>query len=220
MLFTRSRVYVTSLVPICIDVQGTDSDQEFVVKTLQKLWFYLRLPSAALGNICGSPYSCDCLRFISGSAAGIGRVEHATANEIGATKLKVRIERPVRIVRQATYMYNCLYNDAGAKRTAVLKLTWTPTYWLSEGAAYQIIGGACSDKIPKIYSSGILVPDSFGYRLEIAIMEDCGKTLEEYANRCRKSYGNEYAIYNAKMVEVVECVSNCLAIANSAEAQH
>ncbi|PIA14181.1 hypothetical protein COEREDRAFT_99132 [Coemansia reversa NRRL 1564] len=159
-------------------------------------------------------------QFTAGSAADHGRIEEAFGNENGMTELGKRIERPVRIVRRATYMYNCVYYDAGVKRNAILKLTWAPNYRLPEGAAYQIIGSACGDLIPKIYSSGILISDSFGYRLEYAIMEDCGETLEQYASRCCKSFGFECTSFYAKMVEVIGSISNCLAIAYSEGVLH
>ncbi|KAJ2077358.1 hypothetical protein H4R24_005187 [Coemansia sp. RSA 988] len=220
MIFTRSRVYVALLGPICTGIRGINSNHQFIGETLRMIWFYLTLSSADLGNICRMPYSYSYLRLISGSAAGLGRVERATETENGAAKLGKRIERPIRIVRRATYMYRCMFNDAGIKRNAVLKLTWTPAYRLPEGAAYQVIGSACGNLIPQIYSSGILVPDSFGYRLEYAIMEDCGETLEEYANRCRNSLGFDHDMFGAKMVDAVKGISNCLAIAYSVGVLH
>ncbi|KAJ2536210.1 hypothetical protein IWW43_001027 [Coemansia sp. RSA 1935] len=61
---------------------------------------------------------------------------------------------------------------------AVLKYSWTPVDRLPEGAVYKVLESQNVSCLPNIYSSGILVKDVFGYRLEYLLMEDCGETIE------------------------------------------
>ncbi|KAJ2808973.1 hypothetical protein H4R20_000481 [Coemansia guatemalensis] len=117
-------------------------------------------------------------------------------------------------------MYKCEHINSDTVGKAILKLTWSPIYRLPEGAAFQFIRSACGGLIPEVYSSGVLVPDLFGYRLEYAVIEDCGETLEQYANCCHESKDIDSTTFYAKMAEVVRSISNCLAKAYSAGVLH
>ncbi|KAJ2805249.1 hypothetical protein H4R20_002166 [Coemansia guatemalensis] len=220
MVFTRRNVLVANVGPICGGAGMQNLGPPSIAATLRDLWFYLSLPSDKLGNPCKMMPAVKSLRLVPGTAGDPGRIEDARRGGDGAIHLGERIGRPVRIVRRATYMHKCKYSNAGTIRKAILKLTWSPKYRLPEGAAYQIIKSACGGLIPEVYSSGVLVPDSFGYRLEYAVIEDCGETLEEYAKNFHESKDIGAAAFSAKMAEVVRSVSNCLAKAYSAGVLH
>ncbi|KAJ2498725.1 hypothetical protein GGH96_004083 [Coemansia sp. RSA 1972] len=60
----------------------------------------------------------------------------------------------------------------------ILKYSWTPVDRLPEGAVYRVLESHNVSCLPKTYSSGILVKNLFGYRLEYLLMEDCGESIE------------------------------------------
>ncbi|KAJ2829958.1 hypothetical protein IWW50_000558 [Coemansia erecta] len=82
--------------------------------------------------------------------------------------------RPVKIFRRTSHMFWAEFDE----QPVVLKLVWTPTYCYPEGAGYKVIEDDCAGLIPRVHRSGVLIPDSFGYRLEFLVIENCGITID------------------------------------------
>ncbi|KAJ2075366.1 hypothetical protein GGH13_000662 [Coemansia sp. S155-1] len=94
------------------------------------------------------------------------------------------ISRPVRITGRCTYLFNAEY--CGKK--AVLKLTWTRTDRLPEGAVYRVLEAHGVSNIPKIYKSGVIIKDFDGYRFEVLVMEHCGTPVAAQIKNATKDY--------------------------------
>ncbi|KAJ2544200.1 hypothetical protein GGF49_001438 [Coemansia sp. RSA 1853] len=117
--------------------------------------------------------------------------------------------------------------DRIARDPAVLKYSWTPVDRLPEGAIYKVLELHKISCLPKIYSSGILVKDFLGYRLEYLLMEDCGESVEcrflKIQELCR---GRIFALQNyassayADITNVVNQTVTCLVEADKAGVLH
>ncbi|KAJ2118555.1 hypothetical protein IW147_006407, partial [Coemansia sp. RSA 720] len=92
---------------------------------------------------------------------------------------------------------------------AILKLLWTPVDRLPESAVYDALKAANIQKTPSIIDSGIIVKNSFGYRVEYMLIEDCGVPLVEYL-QAQPTLGiaerSNIAAY--AMSQAVECIYN------------
>lgn len=75
-----------------------------------------------------------------------------------------------------SYLYKTKYKDMAA----ILKLSWTPVNRHPEGAVYDGLKKFNVEGTPKVYDSGIIEQDIFGYRVEYLILEDCGPTIDKY----------------------------------------
>ncbi|KAJ2745378.1 hypothetical protein GGI20_002223 [Coemansia sp. BCRC 34301] len=80
---------------------------------------------------------------------------------------------------------------------------------LSEGAVYEVLatkdggGNSLVLGIPEIYSSGILIMDVDGYRLEFLLMEDCGEPIVSYFCKPRQSNFVTQTLAEARHVSVL-----------------
>ncbi|KAJ2357266.1 hypothetical protein GGF43_001563, partial [Coemansia sp. RSA 2618] len=159
---------------------------------------------AFLGNVCDVGNDCDNLRFYHDES--LNRMER-TAKSMGddIVRLGDRIKRPVKIFRRTSYMFWATLD----KQDVVLKLVWTTTYCYPEGAGYKVIEHDCAGLIPLVLKSGVLIPDSFGYRLEFLVIENCGVTIDEYAADCRKQ-GMEREVFSVTLVQAIRSVATCL----------
>ncbi|KAJ2861456.1 hypothetical protein GGH94_004893 [Coemansia aciculifera] len=100
-------------------------------------------------------------------------IEKTRYSDSTAVLVEKPISRPVRITGRCSYLFNAEY--CGEK--AVLKLTWTCTDRLPEGAVYRVLEAHGVSNIPKIYKSGVIIKDFDGYRLEFLVMEHCGAPI-------------------------------------------
>ncbi|KAJ1855284.1 hypothetical protein LPJ76_003409, partial [Coemansia sp. RSA 638] len=166
---------------------------------------------AELGPICVRQVKSQ---FVTGSDV-TRMVRTADYNANNMVRLDERIDRPVKIFRRTSYMYRSKFAD----RPVILKLTWTPTYCYPEGAGYMMISEACNGYIPEVYLSGVLVKNSFGYRLEFLVLEDCGIPIDTYAIRCR-NVGTKAEQFSATLAKSIKHVSECLAKAYAAGVLH
>ncbi|KAJ2125509.1 hypothetical protein IW147_000861 [Coemansia sp. RSA 720] len=215
MVFTRQEVHVAELGPLCVRQSRYHATRSAnIAKTLRKIWFILTLSTSAFGNICNVTNDDLNLQFVTGS--DVTQVERtADYNGNNLVQLDERIDRPVKIFGRISYMYRSIF----AGRSAILKLTWTPTYCYPEGAGYRMIGEACNGYIPEVYLSGVLVKNSFGYRLEFLVLEDCGISIDTYAIRCR-NVGTKAEQFSATLAKSIKHVSGCLAKAYAAGVLH
>ncbi|KAJ2830547.1 hypothetical protein GGI24_001881, partial [Coemansia furcata] len=125
------------------------------------------------------------------------------------------IVRPVQITGRCTYLFNAEYSG----EEAVLKLTWTCTDRLPEGAVYRVLEAHGVSNIPKIYMSGVIVKDFDGYRLEFLVMEDCGSPVVEHIQGMVK--GTTPVSYVDELVKsIISNVSTTLTEALAANILH
>ncbi|KAJ2541803.1 hypothetical protein GGF49_003392, partial [Coemansia sp. RSA 1853] len=215
MVFTRQGVCVAELGPICVrQVKSQVIGSAKIAKTLQRIWFILTLSTSSFGHICNVTNNKQRLQFVTGSDV-TRMVRTADYNANNMVRLDERIDRPVKIFRRTSYMYRSKFAD----RPVILKLTWTPTYCYPEGAGYMMISEACNGYIPEVYLSGVLVKNSFGYRLEFLVLEDCGIPIDTYAIRCR-NVGTKAEQFSATLAKSIKHVSECLAKAYAAGVLH
>ncbi|KAJ2434104.1 hypothetical protein IWW41_001664, partial [Coemansia sp. RSA 2522] len=90
---------------------------------------------------------------------------------------------------------------------AILKLSWTPVDRLPESAVYDALKAANIPNIPSVIDSGIIVKNSFGYRVEYLLIEDCGVPLVEYLQAQLTLGIDELSdIAASVMSQAVECI--------------
>ncbi|KAJ2498050.1 hypothetical protein GGH96_004641 [Coemansia sp. RSA 1972] len=215
MAFTRHKVYVAELGPLCFP---NDETQDFSVAdismALQRVWFILTLPTSAFGNICDFTNNKPGLQFVTVlDVTQMVRTADFRGNSVA--RLVERIDRPVKIFRRTSYMYRSIF----AGHSAILKLTWTPTYCYPEGAGYRMISEACNGYIPEVFLSGVLVKNAFKYRLEFLVLEDCGVSIDTYAMQCRHA-NTRAEQFSATLAKAIMHVSECLAKAYAAGVLH
>ncbi|KAJ2829956.1 hypothetical protein IWW50_000556 [Coemansia erecta] len=215
MVFTRNDAFVAYLGQMYHSKDATQLiKSSTTARTLRRIWFFLTLSTMELGNVCDVGNDCDNLRFYHDES--LNRMER-TAKSMGddIVRLGDRIKRPVKIFRRTSYMFWAEFDG----QPVVLKLVWTPTYCYPEGAGYRAIEDDCAGLIPQVLKSGVLIPDSFGYRLEFLIIENCGITIDTYAVNCRN--GNmERNQFSATLVQAIRSVATCLEKAYAAGVLH
>ncbi|KAJ2196804.1 hypothetical protein EV180_001019 [Coemansia sp. RSA 518] len=91
----------------------------------------------------------------------------------------------------------------------IIKLAWAPVDQLPESAVYDALKAANIPNIPLIIDSGIIIENSFGYRVEYLLIEDCGISLTKYLLTQSHWDMNRMSDNAAKpMSLIVECIYN------------
>ncbi|KAJ1804897.1 hypothetical protein LPJ77_004526, partial [Coemansia sp. RSA 2523] len=86
-------------------------------------------------------------------------------------------------------------------------LAWTPVKQLPESAVYDALKAANIPNIPLIIDSGIIIENSFGYRVEYLLIEDCGVPLVEYLQtQMLLGISKQSDIAASAMFQAVECI--------------
>ncbi|KAJ1856386.1 hypothetical protein LPJ76_002548 [Coemansia sp. RSA 638] len=174
-VFARSGYYRVEMgIYLFTKVTGSPEDTLRLLQYLQDLWFLLKQPPDRFGHFADVSIDYKSLRF-SGSLQD-SRVELARFGNTLDVKLGTRIARDVPLIRRTAYLIKATY----CNKPAVLKYLWTPVDRLPEGAVYSVLELHEVSCLPKIYSSGILVKNFFGYRLEYLLMDDCGESVESH----------------------------------------
>ncbi|KAJ2756237.1 hypothetical protein GGI19_001016 [Coemansia pectinata] len=215
VVFTRAGYYKAHIGPVMyVDVRSKNSNKYRAAVALRDLWFLLTLPADRLGLFDASPFPFKCL-YIDPHAqlAALKVVEDESAANVTVGD---PIEQRMPLTGRCAHLYRVRYDN----KDAILKLSWTRTNRLPEGAVYEVLGTKQADGnpyvsgIPQVYRSGILVEDFNGYRLEYLLIEDCGVTIGKYFEelRKRKRPANEIAD------EAKRCVASVLQ--TLAEARH
>ncbi|KAJ2828375.1 hypothetical protein IWW50_001416 [Coemansia erecta] len=205
MVFTRNDAFVAYMGQMYHSKDATQLiKSSTTAKTLRRIWFFLTLSTMELGNVCDVGNDCVNLQVFPDERPI--RMER-TLDDSGENVIVPgdRIKRPVKIFRRTSYMFWAEFDG----QPVVLKLVWTPTYCYPEGAGYKVIEDDCAGLIPRVHRSGVLIPDSFGYRLEFLVIENCGVTIDEYAADCRKQ-GMEREVFSATLVQAIRSVATCL----------
>ncbi|KAJ2357347.1 hypothetical protein GGF43_001514, partial [Coemansia sp. RSA 2618] len=202
MAFTRKCVFVANLGMLYSDASAAQVNNTVdIADTLRCTWFYLTLSTMELGNVCDVGSKYRNLRFYIGERPIRMEITPESRGD-NIVRLGDRIKRPVKIFRRTSYMFWATLD----RQPVVLKLVWTPTYCYPEGAGYKVIENDCAGLIPRVHRSGVLIPNSFGYRLEFLVIENCGITIDEYAADCR-TQGMGREVFSATLVQAIRSVA-------------
>ncbi|KAJ2655264.1 hypothetical protein IW148_006117 [Coemansia sp. RSA 1199] len=114
-----------------------------------------------------------------------------------------RIERTINPRGLIAHMFRVEYRS----ECAILKLAWTPVDQLPESAVYDALKAANIPNIPSIIDSGIIIENSFGFRVEYLLIEDCGVPLVEYLQtQMLLGIRKQSDIAASAMFQAVECI--------------
>ncbi|KAJ2853930.1 hypothetical protein J3B02_002914 [Coemansia erecta] len=117
------------------------------------------------------------------------------------------IALPISICGRAAYLYNVLFNG----KKAVLKLAWSPTNQMPEGAVYDLLCLHNTKHIPKVFDRGLLLEDLNGYRLEYLVVENCGQNIDDYLRQL--PIDQDHGSFVRPLVEqVMECLVSARSI--------
>ncbi|KAJ2334139.1 hypothetical protein GGI00_001991 [Coemansia sp. RSA 2681] len=198
VVFTHGGYYATPVGPV-LHMNDADKSQscDSVSESLQQLWFVLTLSPVDFGNILptlGTPWSLyidDSPRVITTRPATedsdtVTTARVAVSGEPSSPESRqltdlARIDREVHITGRCTYLFTAKHQG----RDVVLKLNWIRTSKLPEGAIYEVLRASGVQNTPAIISSGVIVGDTGGYRLELLLMEHCGESFVGYVVRVR-----------------------------------
>ncbi|KAI8324403.1 hypothetical protein GQ54DRAFT_271368 [Martensiomyces pterosporus] len=221
-VFTRHCYYRAKLGSICLgDFDPPPGDVEDIQDILKKVWFLLALPPRQFGHISDKALKPGCIKILAagnGSSDGASveaLVEATQPKDTQGIRLTTPVKRHVRLVGRLIHLYRSAYNG----KQVVLKLSWTPTDRLPEGAVYEILHSANVPHIPEVYGSGVIKKDVFGYRLEYLILEDCGVPIAEHLKGRRRN-GGQTNVLHGKTTNFITQVSSCLAYAYNAGVLH
>ncbi|KAJ2251520.1 hypothetical protein GGI13_003802 [Coemansia sp. RSA 455] len=180
-VFTRAGYFKTYIGPVLYtdrcDIKITSTK---IGLSLRCLWFLLTLPAGMFGFF-NTPWSVPC-RLQTDASTFPATVEETRDSDDTVVFVKELIKRPVQITGRCSYLFNAKYGD----EEVVLKLAWTCTNQLPEGAIYRVLEARGVPNIPKIYKSGVIIKDFDGYRLEVLVMEHCGTPIVEHILRMPK----------------------------------
>ncbi|KAJ2447953.1 hypothetical protein GGF42_005284 [Coemansia sp. RSA 2424] len=152
--------------------------------SLTDLWFLLTLPADKFGFLIDSRTVLSSLEIDASTVpATMKEVKFDSSNTV------VQVEKqtgcPMRIVGRCTYILDVKYKG----RAAILKLSWSRTNRLPEGAVYSVLAKHGVSNIPEIFASGVLVEDFDDYRLEFLLMERCGTPIASHFQSKPRCYG-------------------------------
>ncbi|KAJ2059811.1 hypothetical protein GGI17_004149 [Coemansia sp. S146] len=172
LVFTRRGYFWAGVGPVLFtDRCDRERMSAKIGLSFQRLWFLLTLPAHKFGLLFNSRAIPSQLNIdASTTPATIAEIIDLDSTAVLVEK---PIRRPVHITGRCTHLFNAKYG--GEK--VVLKLTWTRTDRLPEGAVYRVLEAHGVSNIPKIHKSGVIIKDFDGYRLEFLVMEHCGTPI-------------------------------------------
>ncbi|KAJ2655265.1 hypothetical protein IW148_006118 [Coemansia sp. RSA 1199] len=195
------------------DNQPGYNDFDLLSRTFCLLLYFLSLPPQKFGHFC------DVSRRIWGNYEFVRRRDLADHDQDpvlvdvnindDSTNSSIniyssnRIERTVNLCGRFAHVFRVEKND----RDFILKLAWTPLKQLPEPAVYDALKAANIPNIPLIIDSGIIIENSFGYRVEYLLIEDCGISLTKYL-LTQSHWDMKWMSDNAArpMSQIVECI--------------
>ncbi|KAJ1881143.1 hypothetical protein LPJ66_011375 [Kickxella alabastrina] len=223
--YYRGGLYIIELGELCFDTNyWTSSGAKRIQSCLMQFWFLLTLESDIFGHFCDvskKPRSFIFSPKGKGDDNGKGdskiEVLYSVSQDVKDVKdgaalfcIKETIARYSYMIGRHVHLFKGTYNGCAA----VLKLSWTPVNRLPEGAAYAILNKRPVECIPEIFSSGLLISNLNGYRLEFVLMEDCGQPMAEYLKGKANDQKDEL------VSRFVEQLTLCLAQANDTGVLH
>ncbi|KAJ2251764.1 hypothetical protein GGI13_003665 [Coemansia sp. RSA 455] len=186
LVFTRRGYFWTGVGPVLFTDHCVDRDilSAKIGLSLRCLWFLPTLPAGKLGFLFDfyfDSWATPCRLRIDASTFP-ATVEETRDSDGTVVFVKELIKRPVQITGRCSYLFNAKYGD----EEVVLKLAWTCTHRLPEGAVYRVLEARGVPIIPKIYKSGVIIKDFDGYCLEVLVLEHCGTPIVEHILRMPK----------------------------------
>ncbi|KAJ1726226.1 hypothetical protein LPJ61_005335 [Coemansia biformis] len=224
LVFTRDKWYRAILGPLSYEVQKPCTfDIDRIRETMVQLWFVSTLPPNRFGHFCNVTKQPSELLLT-----------HMDNSVMATAKVSVGDERSVYIedrIKRVVCMRGRLAHPLEAQykgKKAVLKLAWAPVDRLPEGAVYEFLDQKNVGGIPKVFDSGILCENVFGYRLEYLVLEHCGDPLDvclfalNAELRCKGSLKDAdiQSMIWKTVVKVIKQVSSCLVRARDACVLH
>ncbi|KAJ2894403.1 hypothetical protein IWW38_002593, partial [Coemansia aciculifera] len=177
LVFTRRGYYVAPVGQVLHERTSRYDMSDSISKSLRRLWFLLTLPANKFGFLFDShefPHDVSIdTRSVPATIADASNSPSGLVFGIGEL-----IDRPLWITGQCSYLLEANYQEKGA----VLKLSWSRTNRLPEGAVYRVLEEHGVPNIPKIFASGILIENFDGYRLEFLVMRNCGTPIVKLNN--------------------------------------
>ncbi|KAJ2769587.1 Mitogen-activated protein kinase 3, partial [Coemansia nantahalensis] len=224
LLFTRGKWYRASIGDILFSRAAPNENAvKHVRETMAAIWFILTLSPDRFGHFCDVRDGFGSLIFTHGQKDKANASAEARARaavivpDAGAhcVKLVKPMRRPVRLHGRLAYLFEATYGS----EKAFLKLSWTPVNRQPEGAVYDALAAKKVGGVPKVFDSGMLCSDLFGFRLEYIVLQHCGDTLDEHLARLQSNHVEDDRI-QAKVVKVIQDVSKCLVSAWNADIIH
>ncbi|KAJ2146225.1 hypothetical protein IW136_000660 [Coemansia sp. RSA 678] len=114
-----------------------------------------------------------------------------------------RIERTINPLGRIAHMFKVKHRG----KHAILKISWAPVDQLPESAVYDALKAAKIRDIPSVIDSGIIVGDSFGYRVEYMLIEDYGVPLNKYLQTFLGNDAKRPSNFAARVMhQAVKCI--------------
>ncbi|KAJ2133382.1 hypothetical protein GGF48_000167 [Coemansia sp. RSA 921] len=214
VVFTRKGWHNVDLGPFAhTDNQPDSRDFDPLSGTICKLLYFLSLPPQKFGHFC------DVSRRIWGEYEFVRRrdptdedqdpvlVDVNISNDSTDSSIAIanecRIEQTIDLRGRMAHKFRVKHRG----ECAILKLSWTPANRMPESAVYDALKAANIPNIPSVIDSGIIVKNSFGYRVEYLLIEDCGVPLVEYLQAQLTLGIDELSdIAASVMSQAVECI--------------
>ncbi|KAJ2877047.1 hypothetical protein H4R27_006276 [Coemansia aciculifera] len=148
VVFTRAAYYKAPIGPVMYANAGSKETDNFsAAVALRDLCFLLTLPADRFGLFDASPFPFKCLYIdphAQLAALKVVKDESAANVTVGDP-----IEQRIPLTGRCAHLYRVRYGD----KDAILKLSWTRTNRLPEGAVYEVLGTKGDDGSPCV--SGI-----------------------------------------------------------------
>ncbi|KAJ2082399.1 hypothetical protein H4R24_001635 [Coemansia sp. RSA 988] len=202
-IFTRNKVYRANIG--CIGYTSGSSlnpaAKNRIAEAFSRLWFLLTLPTEHFGHMChveSEPYG---IKILSDSSSTRMIIEESSQENRDVVLFGDRIHKTVHIFGRLAYLYRSSYQG----KPVVVKLSWSPVDRLPECAMYEALQAAGVPGVPNIIDHGFIMDNSFGYRIELLLLEDCGIPIGTYfakpgrATDPRSARENELAEYTKQV---------------------
>ncbi|KAJ2253155.1 hypothetical protein GGI13_002861 [Coemansia sp. RSA 455] len=179
VVFTRDHWYRMEIGYLCHWLKVVNDDNiEKVRSTMVQLYFLITRPSESFGHFCDISYGWKHVSFVRDP--GVNSMLTAAMTSSNKTTDSVAlagyIDRFVHPRGRLAHVFQTKYKGVDV----FLKLSWTPVDRLPEGAIYDVLEKAGVQGVPKVFDSGLLKNNFFGYRLEYLVLEDCGSSIMDY----------------------------------------
>ncbi|KAJ2649258.1 hypothetical protein IWW40_003246 [Coemansia sp. RSA 1250] len=216
LIFTRGGCRWVDLGQYCFaNSKPKPHEAKALRDSLGRLFFLLSLSSDQFGHFCDvSSNNPIHLLFLhrQDSTVVSAITDEDVIRQNGNPSVDIakgkKFERPINPRGRFAHVYSLIYR----RRPAVLKLSWTPTNRLPECAVYDALTRAKVEHIPNVIDSGLICEDSFGYRVEFLLIQDCGVSLAQYLKRrSSNSIEDQCNTVTSAMLDVTTCLKQAWA---------
>ncbi|KAJ2207330.1 hypothetical protein IW145_001533 [Coemansia sp. RSA 521] len=197
----------------CIDLEG----EAALINNFKGILYMARHAIAGLSSDERKMWPDNLYDYLFGSDDQISGQEHNIIHAVGYMKHITRhissVHIPI-VVQPATIddeIPDSVFGEMADYAHAIwtFDLAWAPVDQLPESAVYDALKAANIPNIPLIIDSGIIIENSFGYRVEYLLIEDCGISLTKYL-LTQSHWDMKWMSDNAAkpMSQIVECIYN------------